>query len=70
MPFRDAYIQTAKNMEKLEKIDPAKNIQSKNHLGAAGNLVLDKLKRAIKSANAEIDSEIKKLSSKLGKLTG
>ena len=70
MPFRDAYIQTAKNMEKLEKIDPAKNIQSKKHLGAAGNLGLDKLKRAIKSANAEIDSEIKKFSSKLGKLTG
>jgi argininosuccinate lyase len=68
--FRDAYKETAKNMKNLPKIDPVKNIKSKKHLGATGNLGLVKLNLAIKSANAEVDSEIKNFSSKLEKLTG
>lgn len=68
--FRDAYKETAKNIKNLPKIDPVKNIQSKKHLGATGNLGLDKLKQTIKSANSEIDSKLKNFSSKLEKLTG
>lgn len=68
MPFRDAYAEAAKNMGRLKKIDPVKNIQSKKHLGATGNLGLDKLSRTIMSANREIDAEISSFSSKLEKL--
>ncbi len=65
VPFRDAYKQVAKNISSLPKIDPIKNIQSKKHVGATGNLGLDRLKQQIKLINTKIDSENKKFSSKI-----
>ncbi|MBI3034947.1 argininosuccinate lyase [Candidatus Woesearchaeota archaeon] len=65
VPLRDAYKQVAKNPENLPKIDAIANIISKKHIGATGNLGLDKLKQKIKSINAGIDSEIKKFNSKI-----
>ncbi|MBI2541241.1 argininosuccinate lyase [Candidatus Woesearchaeota archaeon] len=68
MPFRDAYRQTAENMENLPKINPAKNILSKKHIGSTGNLGLGKLKRQIKKIGSELGSESAKFHSKLNKL--
>ena len=65
IPFRDAYNQVAKNLENLPKINPIKNIQSKKHIGAAGNLGLKKLKEQIKKLNLETDSEINKFNHKI-----
>jgi argininosuccinate lyase len=45
VPFRDAYRQVAASLDKLEQIDPEKNIRSKRHLGATGNLGLAKVAR-------------------------
>ncbi|MBI2653190.1 argininosuccinate lyase [Candidatus Woesearchaeota archaeon] len=64
IPFRDAYKQTAKNINKLPKINPIKNIQSKKHIGATGNLGLEKIKEKIKLLQKKIDTEIEKFSSK------
>lgn len=41
MPFRDAYRDVAKHLNKLKAIDPDKNIKSKKHAGATGNLRLN-----------------------------
>lgn len=42
VPFRDAYKAVAMNMSKLAREDPVANIKSKKHLGATGNLGLEK----------------------------
>jgi argininosuccinate lyase len=49
MPFREAYKKVAKDLDKLEKIDPYKNIKSKKYQGATGNLCLDKSKKELKT---------------------
>lgn len=46
VPFRDAYRQVAASVDSLQRIDPEKNIRSKRHLGATGNLGLAKVERA------------------------
>lgn len=68
LPFRDAYKEVVKSMENLPKIDAAKNIQSKKHLGATGNLGLGNLKSQIKKANEELNLEINGFHFKLKKL--
>ena len=40
-PFRDAYQQVARSLEKTVMEDPRANIRKKTHLGATGNLGLD-----------------------------
>lgn len=49
MPFRDAYRQVGENLGSLAKQDPAQNIRSKKHLGATGNLGLERLEAELKS---------------------
>jgi len=68
IPFREAYKQAAGNIGKLKKISPIKNIQSKKHIGATGNLGLEKIKEQIKAISAKIDSGIKDFNSKIGGL--
>ena len=63
IPLREAYQKVAKNLEKIKIQDPVKNIQSKKHIGATGNLGLNKIKQQIGSMNAEVNSEIKKFRS-------
>ena len=41
--FRDAYREVKQNLDKVELEDPDQNIRSKHHLGATGNLGLDRL---------------------------
>jgi len=65
IPFRDAYKKVANSQSKSLKIDAIKNIKSKKHLGATGNLRLDKIKQLIKTMDLELSSEIKKFESKI-----
>jgi argininosuccinate lyase len=44
IPFRTAYKEVGLNLDKLKDRDPRKNILSKKHLGAPGNLGLDGLR--------------------------
>lgn len=44
MPFRDAYQKIGLNLKSLKKENPIANIKNKKHLGATGNLCLDKSK--------------------------
>jgi len=47
--FRDAYRTVSKNLAKLKAEDPVKNIKSKKHAGATGNLGLRRLKEDVSS---------------------
>jgi len=68
IPFRDAYKEVAKNLGKLGKINPVKSIQASKHLGATGNLGLDKIKSEIIKIKSELDIEQSHFHSKLMKL--
>ena len=68
IPFRDAYKKVAKNLGKLGRINPAKSIQASKHLGATGNLGLDKIKSEITKIKSELDAEQSSFHSKLMKL--
>ena len=46
--FRDAYRQVAKDIKHLQPLTPEEIISSRKHLGAAGNLGLENLKKKIK----------------------
>lgn len=41
VPFREAYLKTAQNLDKVKLTDPVANIQAKQHQGASGNLGLE-----------------------------
>ena len=64
IPFRDAYRKVAKELDKLEIEDPVKNIRSKKHLGAPGNLGLEKL---VKKVELEMEA-VKKERARLEKV--
>lgn len=70
VPFRAAYRQIKANLKKLKTRDPVANILSKTHLGAPGNLGLDKLKSAINAGMEQVGAEQKRLSNVRGKLLG
>ena len=57
MPFREAYKEIAKNIGKLKKIDPVKNIKEKKHLGATANLGLDKIEKKISEEKSGLKKE-------------
>lgn len=48
MPFRDAYVKVGNNLDSLKKTDPYKNIKSKKHLGATGNLGIKIIEQRLK----------------------
>jgi len=56
-PFRDAYKDVGVNLESLSNKDPVKNIKSKKHTGATGNLGLDKIEKKIKEEEKEVLSK-------------
>ena len=51
MPFRDAYQQTAKDLDKLSDCDPAAAIASRTHVGSTGKLNLKQADQRIVSAH-------------------
>ena len=68
MPFRDAYRQVAGNLSNLKKIDATKSIQSSRHIGATGNLGIDKLKSSAVRLKSELEKDRSHFHSKLKKL--
>ncbi|NOX96585.1 MAG: argininosuccinate lyase [Nitrospirae bacterium] len=48
MPFRDAYRRVAKDSKRSQTLTPGKIISSRKHLGASGNLGLEKVEKRIK----------------------
>jgi len=68
MPFRDAYQAVAQNLDQLKIEDPVANIKSKKHLGATGNLGLEKDIANVKAEKAEIFKKQKVAEDKLAKL--
>lgn len=61
VPFRDAYRKVASELDKLKVEDPVKNIRSKRHIGAPGNLRIDRLMREILSERKWLRAEEKRL---------
>jgi len=57
MPFRDAYRKVAQEINHLKNIDPDKNIQSKKHAGATGNLRLNLSLKEIKRQESWLKRE-------------
>lgn len=47
VPFREAYKKVGENLGQLKKSDPVRNIRSKKHLGATGNLNLGSYQKTI-----------------------
>ena len=47
MPFREAYRQVGQNLSQLQKQDVTLNLKSKKHLGAPGNLGLERYEQEI-----------------------
>ena len=68
MPFRDAYKKVAKELDELKTENPVKNIKSKKHLGATGNLGLSKSAAKIKAGKAKIEKEKKAFEAAISKL--
>ena len=57
IPFREAYKKVAKNLTKIQKIDPITNIQSKKNIGATGNLGLNKLKLQLNKIKSNVSKQ-------------
>jgi argininosuccinate lyase len=68
IPWRDAYMKVAQELESLKAEDPVKNIKSKTHMGATGNLGLEKSAAKIKAVKAEIAKNKAGFSAVIGKL--
>ncbi|MEM2874743.1 MAG: argininosuccinate lyase [Candidatus Hadarchaeales archaeon] len=61
MPFRDAYRKVASELDRLEMEDPVKNIMSKKHVGAPGNLRIEELMKQISSEKKSLLAEERRL---------
>ena len=68
IPWRDAYLEVAQNMDKLKAEDPIENIKKKRHIGATGNLGLEKLKEKIENEKIEIIDKKGKFEAAIEKL--
>ncbi len=69
IPFREAYQQVAKSLDKLESTDPTHAIRERSHTGAAGNLRLDRLAETISGAKEQNRDLRQKFERTLNKLT-
>ena len=61
IPFRDAYKKVGLNLDSLENKDPVANIRAKTHLGAPGNLGLDKVRAWAKELSAKLAQETRRI---------
>lgn len=68
IPFREAYKEVSANLEKITKINPIENIKSKKHIGATGNLGLDKALSQLQKIKQETEKESKEFYSKISLL--
>ncbi|HDN67714.1 MAG TPA: argininosuccinate lyase [Firmicutes bacterium] len=70
LPFRDAYRKVASELGQLKAEDPRQNILSKRHLGAPGNLGLEKAKARIESETERVRREQERLQQVWERLLG
>ena len=68
IPFREAYTEVGANLEKIAKINPVENIKSKKHVGATGNLGLEKARSQLQKIKQETEKESRKFYSKISLL--
>jgi|ETNmetMinimDraft_11_1059920.scaffolds.fasta_scaffold29176_1 argininosuccinate lyase len=68
IPFRVAYKDVALNLDKLKTTNPIKNIKEKKHLGATGNLGLNKIKQHLTKEISNLNKEKSKFKSAINKL--
>jgi len=68
MPFRDAYREVAVNLDKLEITDSRKDILSRKHIGATGNLGLEAIEEHIQKEMDWVEREKRNFDSKLAEL--
>jgi argininosuccinate lyase len=68
MPFRDAYKAVGQNLDQLKGEDPITNIKSKKHIGATGNLGLEKGIAKVNAEKGNVLKEKKKIESAFAKL--
>lgn len=61
IPFREAYKQVGLNLDQLASQDPLENILAKKHLGAPGNLALQKLAKLAGEQEALLKTELDRL---------
>lgn len=70
MPFRDAYRQVAKDINRLKSLTPGKIISSRRHIGAAGNLGLGKVGKRMREELKILKREKEKFEERKKELTG
>ena len=68
MPFRDAYNYVKENLGELEKIDPAKALAKKTHLGAPMGIDWMLLKERVTAVNGIVSDERKTIAHAVEKL--
>lgn len=68
MPWRDAYLKVAGELSLLKSVDPIENIKRKKHVGATGNLGLDKSKKTCSEELSFVNSERSAFKKKIDKL--
>ena len=68
VPFRDAYREVAANIDKLEVVDSYKDVLSRKHIGAAGNLGLKGLLDHIRGEMKWVEKEKSDFESRLAEL--
>jgi len=68
MPWREAYLKVAQELDTLKAEDPVENIKKKTHIGATGNLGLDKSEKKIKNGKSAVEKEKKEFEAAIIKL--
>jgi len=68
MPFRDAYRHVAFHLDELKATDPAEAALRKRHIGAPGNLGLEKSKRRVAAQLERLDEQRRAFSSAIAEL--
>jgi len=61
VPFREAYREIGRNLDKLEDREALENILGKKHLGAPGNLALDRLAKMVECEAQAVAAEHQRL---------
>lgn len=68
MAWRDAYMKVSQELDELKAEDPVANIKKKKHLGATGNLGLEKSKKIVASEKLAVEKTRREFSITINKL--
>jgi argininosuccinate lyase len=67
-PWRDAYLEVARKIDQLKAENPIDNIKKKKHMGATGNLGLDKSEKKIEAEKKALEKKGKEFYTTIEKL--